>query len=69
MKKTAKFFNYNNNVWERVDTTDVVTFGTSVWIGKNDNEILIIFPAGDKLQLIPGGKLLKVKHENHSKTI
>jgi hypothetical protein len=39
--------------YERVDTKDVITFGTSVFIRKDRQALIIVFPAGQELHFKP----------------
>ena len=47
-KKTPRFPDY-----ERVDTDDVITFGTSVFVRKDSQALIIVFPCGDELHVKP----------------
>lgn len=39
--------------YERVDTKDVITFGTSLFIRKDKRALIIVFPAGQELHFKP----------------
>ena len=47
-KKTPRFPNY-----ELVDTSEIVTFGTNVWIRKDKQALIIVFPCGNELHFKP----------------
>ena len=47
-KKKSRFPDY-----ELVDMTDVVTFGTNVWIRKDKKALIIVFPTGQQLHFKP----------------
>lgn len=57
--KKAKYPDY-----ERFDTDDKVTFGTSVFIRKDGRALMIIFPAGDILHFKPENE---IKGESETK--
>ena len=44
VKKKSRYPDY-----ERVNTDDVATFGTSVFIRKDKQALIIVFPAGQEL--------------------
>ena len=39
--------------YTKVDTTDVITFGTSVFIRNDNRALIILFPAGQELHFKP----------------
>ena len=43
--------------YERVNTDDVITFGTSVFIRKDRQALIIVFPAGQELHFMPEQEL------------
>lgn len=45
-KKSVKFPDYN-----KIDTGDIVTFGTTVWVRKDGLDVMIIFPTGMQLHI------------------
>lgn len=47
-KKLNRFPDY-----EWVDTHDVATFGTNVWIRKDQRALIIVFPTGQQLHFKP----------------
>jgi len=47
-KTSKRFPNY-----EKIDTDNVVTFGTNVWIRKDKKALIIVFPAGQELHFSP----------------
>ena len=58
-KKSSRFPNY-----ERVDTTDIVTFGTSVFIRKDKQALIIVFPCGNELHFKPEDEIQKAKSKD-----
>lgn len=54
-KKISRFPDYS-----RIDTGDIVTFGTSVYIKRDRTGFLILFPTGS---------ILKFEHETYHKII
>ena len=47
--------------YDRVDTKDVVTFGTSVFIRKDRQALIIVFPAGQEMHFKPEQEIKKEK--------
>lgn len=56
-KKKPRFPDY-----ERVDTDEVITFGTSVFIRKDKQALIIVFPAGQKLHFKPEQEIQQDKN-------
>lgn len=55
MKKKPRYSDY-----ERVDTKDVITFGTSVYLRKDKRALIIDFPAGQSLHFKPEEEITQV---------
>lgn len=51
MKKKKRKPRYPD--YEKVDTKDVVTFGTAVFIRNDKRALIILFPAGQELHFKP----------------
>lgn len=51
MKKKIRFPDY-----EPVDTSGVITFGTTVFIRKDKKALIIVFPCGQELHFAPETK-------------
>lgn len=51
-KKSARFPDY-----ERIDIKDLITFGTSVFIRKDRQALIIVFPAGQELHFKPQSEI------------
>ena len=47
--------------YEKVDTKDMVTFGTNVFIRKDRQALIIVFPAGQELHFAPESELMNNK--------
>ena len=47
-KKSKRFPDY-----EIIDTSDTITFGTSIWLRNDGQAIKIVFPCGDTLDFKP----------------
>ena len=52
IKKPQRFPDY-----ERVDTKNVITFGTSVFIHKDKRALIILFPSGEEMHFKPEGEI------------
>lgn len=57
-KKFSRFPDY-----ERVNTDNVCTFGTSVYIRKDKLALIIVFPAGQELHFKPENEIKKLSTE------
>jgi hypothetical protein len=53
--------------YEKIDTENVVTFGTSVFIRKDRQALIILFPTGSQLHFKPELEINLLKESNHAK--
>lgn len=63
-KKVARFPDY-----ERVDTTDVVTFGTSIFMRKDKRALIIVFPAGQEMHFAPEDEIANARIKANPKRL
>jgi len=50
--------------YELVDTQDVITFGTSIFIRKDKRAIIILFPAGQEMHFKPEEEIVALDTRN-----